>query len=88
MKKVTKFTDYFVICTGESTRQIDAIQNGITDSLSKKNHPFMHVEGNSESGWVLIDLGGVIVHIFTPKERTYYNLEDLWSKAISVIRIQ
>jgi ribosome-associated protein len=80
--------DYFVICSGSSDRQIKAIADGITETLAKeeKTRP-IHVEGTFASGWVLIDYGNVVVHIFSPQERDFYRLEKLWSEAVPVLRI-
>lgn len=87
-RKICSFADYFVICNGDSERQIDAIVNEITGQLKKLGVIPYRVQGTVDSGWVLIDLGSVIVHIFTPGERKYYNLEELWSEAIPTVRIQ
>jgi len=86
--KICSFADYFVICSGDSDRQIDAIQQEINKSLKEEGILPHHIEGTADSGWILIDLGGVIVHIFAAEQREYYRLEELWDNATPIIRIQ
>lgn len=86
-RQVCSFADYFVICNGESERQIEAIRQAIDEVLKKEAVVPHHREGNANSGWMLLDLGDIIVHIFSPFEREYYQLEQLWSKAPIVVRI-
>lgn len=88
MRGICSFADYFVICTGETKRHIDAIWQGIDTELRGKGVVPHHNEGTAESGWVLADFGSVVVHIFAPLQRDYYQLDKLWKKAISVLRIQ
>ncbi len=88
IRQFSSFTDYFVICSAESGRQIDAIVSEITDQLKKEGVTPYKIEGNADSGWVLIDLGPVIVHIFSPEKREYYKLDELWGEGTPVIRIQ
>jgi len=87
IREQTFFADYLVICTAESHRQIQAISDEIERTLKEAGVPVYHREGNLESGWLLLDYGAVIVHIFTPDERDYYNLEQIWSKGTPVVRI-
>jgi len=82
------FADYFVICTGDTKRHIEAIWQGINEALRARNVGLHHKEGTADSGWLLADFGSVIVHIFGPAERGYYQLDKLWEKAIPVVRIQ
>jgi len=88
VKALCSFADYFVICTGDTKRHIEAIWRGIEEALSSKGVVPHHSEGTPDSGWMLVDFGSVIVHIFAPFERDYYQLDRLWKKAIPVIRIQ
>lgn len=85
---VCSFADYFVICTGESERQLKTILEEVEHILKKEGILPHHREGTLDSGWLLIDFGDVIVHIFAPPEREYYQLDELWSEATSVVRIQ
>lgn len=85
---VCSFADYFVMCSGETGRQIDAIYDEIVQSLKKEGILPHHREGTVDSGWLLLDYGDVIVHIFTPAERDYYQLDQLWNQANLVVRIQ
>jgi ribosome-associated protein len=82
------FADYFVICTGDNQRQVRTILEDIELTLKKEGVLPHHHEGALDSGWILLDYGDVIVHIFSPEERDYYNLDGLWDKAIAVLRIQ
>jgi ribosome-associated protein len=88
VKEICGFADYFVLGTGESGRQIVAISEEIERSLKKEGERLIHWEGNSESGWVLLDYGDVIVHIFAAFERKFYNLEEMWLNARTIVRIQ
>jgi ribosome-associated protein len=85
---LTTLADYFVICSGGSERQLDAIADGIVGSLRDEKVKPIGREGTPASHWVLLDYGSVIVHIFTPPERDYYGLEKHWSEAKTVIRVQ
>ncbi len=87
-RRVCSFTDYFVICSGDSARQIQAIYEEIEHTLKKEGILPHHHEGTLDSGWLLLDFGDVIVHIFATSEREYYQLEELWNKAIPALRIQ
>ena len=87
-RKVCSFADYFVICTGDSDRQIHAIYDEVEHALKKEGVSPHHYEGTFDSGWLLLDFGDVIVHIFALSEREYYQLDKLWSQAIPVLRIQ
>ncbi len=82
------FSDYFVICSGESERQLEAIWEAVLETLEARGEIPLHKEGESDSGWLLADYGAVVVHIFAPAEREYYRLEQLWQDAIPVLRIQ
>jgi ribosome-associated protein len=78
---ITEFTDYFVICTGNSTRQTQAIADAVTDKLKEVKLRPMHTEGYTTGEWILIDYGAFIVHIFAPEARKFYDLERLWRDA-------
>jgi len=85
---VCSFADYFVMCSGESRKQIEAIRDEIGHTLKKEGILPHHYEGAVDSGWLLIDLRDVIVHIFAPLEREHYQLDQLWSQAAPIVRIQ
>jgi len=87
-RQICSFADYFVICSGDSERQIEAILREISGQLKKQSITKHHKEGDPESGWVLMDLGSVIVHVFTPSQRDYYKLDELWGEAIPIVRIE
>ena len=88
VQEICSFASYFVICTGESERQIKAISDDIELALKKEGVLPHHREGALDSGWLLFDFGDVIVHIFAPFEREFYQLTELWSQAVPVVRIQ
>lgn len=85
---VSIIADYFVIATGESDRQIKAISDEIQKQLKTNSVLPLGVEGTSESGWVLLDYGSVIAHLFSPAMRDYYHLEEVWARAPVVVRMQ
>jgi ribosome-associated protein len=89
IRQIAILADYFVICSGSSDRQIKAIADSITDTLREESGVrTLHVEGTADSGWVLLDYGAVIVHVFAPVQREFYRLEELWSQAVPVVTIQ
>ncbi len=88
MRDVSFIADYFVICSGNVDRQVDAIVEEVVKQLKKRDVLPHHVEGTPESGWMLVDYGSVVAHVFVPEEREYYALERLWNKAKTVVRIQ
>ena len=85
---VCSFADYFVICSGDSERQLKTIYEEIEHILKREGVLPHHHEGTVDSGWLLLDFGEVIVHIFASIEREYYQLDKLWSRASTVVRIQ
>jgi ribosome-associated protein len=82
LRSVLGYTDYFVICSGNTERQTKAIHDGILEGM-KKEHGVIprRVEGMPQARWILIDYLDVIVHVFTPETRAYYRLEQLWGEA-------
>jgi ribosome-associated protein len=87
-REVCSFADYFVICSGDSERQLSTIYDEVLHRLKKAGIPAHHREGTVDSGWMLLDFGDIIVHIFAPFERDYYQLDELWGEAKPVLRIQ
>ena len=79
--EISSFADYFLICTGRSNRQVQAIADGILEALKHAGHQPLGVEGHREGKWVLIDAGDLIVHVFHEPIRAFYNLESLWHQA-------
>lgn len=88
VKEQITFADYFLLVNGESSPQIKAIvDNVVSEARPLKERP-KHVEGNPVDGWVLVDFGHVVVHVFAPDKREYYNLEELWQDARIILRMQ
>ena len=85
---LTTIADFFVICSGGSERQLDAIAEGVLDGLRAEGLRPIGREGEAASHWVLVDFGSVIVHCFTPPERDFYQLEKHWSEAKTILRVQ
>ena len=85
---LTTLADAFVICSGGSERQLDAIADGIIEGMRAEKIRPIGREGTASSHWVLVDFGSVVVHVFTPPERDYYSLEKHWSEARTVLRVQ
>jgi ribosome-associated protein len=88
IRELSVIADYFVICTGNNSRQINAIRSAIEDKMSEDGIHMRGQEGSADSGWLLLDYGDVIVHIFGPMEREFYRLERLWSGAPTVVYLQ
>ena len=89
IRQVASFTDYFVIASAQNQRHVRALVDAVDNDLAREGIKALHKEGDADSGWVLIDFGDVIAHIFTPEERAFYNLEGLWTRAgVSAVRFQ
>jgi ribosome-associated protein len=88
IRSVASFADYFVIASAGSDRQMQALLDGVEDTLKDDRPTLIGREGEPKSGWVLLDYGDVILHLFAPEERAYYDLEGLWHSATPVVRIQ
>lgn len=84
LEKVTDFTDYFVICSGASDRQVQAIADAVDGALRAEGVRPLHVEGYNRAHWVLLDYGDLVVHIFQDETRRFYGLERLWGDAPDV----
>jgi ribosome-associated protein len=88
IREVSVIADYFVICSGSNSRQLQAIADAIDEELGKQGAILLHREGTTNTGWVLLDFGDIVIHIFGPQEREYYRLERLWSEAKTVVYLQ
>lgn len=78
---ITSFTDYFIICSGSSVRQVQAIVDAVAEQLKKRGVRPMHTEGYATGEWILMDYGTFVVHVFTESSRRFYDLERLWRDA-------
>ena len=87
LRQVAPFADYFVIMSADSSRQIEALAEDIAQALEDAKVKPYHREGTPSSGWVLLDFSDVIIHIFGPEQREFYQLERLWSRAPQVVRV-
>ena len=77
----TSVADYFVICEGETDRQVRAIADGMVQAAKAKQMGPLAVDGYQDATWILLDFDSVLAHVFLPGERTYYDLESLWAPA-------
>jgi ribosome-associated protein len=81
LRKTPAFTDYFVLCSGQNTRQVKAIADAIEEALRAAKVRPAHIEGYDRAEWILMDYFTFIVHVFTPQTRAFYSLERLWGDA-------
>ena len=81
LRKTHAFTDFFLVCTGRSATQIDTIGDAVQAALRAEDIRVRHREGTAESGWLLLDYGDVVVHVFGEGTREFYALERLWGDA-------
>jgi ribosome-associated protein len=81
LRPLASFTDYFLLCTGNSSRQLKTIADAIEEALGKARVKPDHVEGYPHGDWLLMDYVDFVVHIFTPRSRNHYDLERLWGDA-------
>lgn len=84
IEKLTIVADYFVICNGTSVTQIKALADEVEFQLEQAGTRVLHREGYGSGSWVLLDYGTLIVHIFHPNSREFYNLEKLWADAVEI----
>lgn len=81
LEGLAAFTDFFIVCTGFSSRQLEAICDAIEERLERHGSRLRHREGKPGGDWMLLDFGGLIVHVFTERARHFYDLERLWRAA-------
>ncbi|MCC6146604.1 MAG: ribosome silencing factor [Anaerolineaceae bacterium] len=88
IQEIASFTDYFIICSGTSDRMLSSLVDTITETAKKKGELLSKSEGEASGGWILVDLGDIILHVFSPDQREYYQLERLWDKGKVLLHVQ
>jgi len=88
IRGLADFADCFVICSGTSDRMLQALADEVVEHLRNNYHLKGRVEGVPREGWILVDYGDVILHLFSPDRRDYYRLEELWGKGKTLLRLQ
>jgi ribosome-associated protein len=88
LQDIAIFTDYFVICSGSTDRMVQALVDSAIDQVKKEFKINARVEGQAGDGWMLVDFGDIILHIFSPQRRDYYRLEELWSAGKVLLHVQ
>ena len=88
LKGIASFTDYFIICSGTTDRMLNALANTLLKDMRKSFKKKGRKEGEARDGWLIVDYGDVIVHLFSPDQREYYRLEELWNEGKVLLRLQ
>ena len=88
VRELADFTDYFIICSGTSDRMLQALADVVVEKVKQSHSVRARIEGKPLDGWLLVDLGDVVVHLFSPDRRSYYRLEELWGRAKVLLRVQ
>ena len=86
--ELADFADYFVICSGTSDRMLRALADSVVEQVEKTTQQRGRLEGEPQDGWLLIDFGDVVVHLFAPDRRSYYRLEELWGRGKIILHLQ
>ncbi len=89
LRTVSLIADFFVIASADNERQLNAITDYIREEVKKRHRLYpLRTEGRGDSGWVLMDYGDVVIHLFSPEARSYYDLEGLWRDANVLVHVQ
>ena len=88
IRNLAIFADYFIICSGTSDRMLNALAKSVMEFVEQSYHLKIVKEGEPRDGWILVDAGDLIIHIFSPEQRNYYKLEDLWSQGRVLLHVQ
>jgi ribosome-associated protein len=88
IENIASFTDYFVICNGTSDRMLQSLGDAVLQTAKAKFGIIASLEGEPVDGWMVVDLGDVVVHLFSPDQRDYYDLEKLWDRGKVLVRLQ
>lgn len=88
IQNLASFADYFVLCNGTSDRMLQSLADGVAEGVKKEYGIITHPEGEPVDGWLVLDLGDVVLHLFSPEQRDYYDLERLWDQAKVLLRLQ
>jgi ribosome-associated protein len=88
LTRLSPMADVFVICSADNVRQLNALREAVLQGLKDQGVNPRRTEGFAETGWMLLDYGDVVVHLFTEEQRAFYRLEDVWSEAQTLLVIQ
>jgi ribosome-associated protein len=88
VKEVVSFTDYLIICTATSNRMLNALADGVVERSRLEHQKKGRIVGSMDSGWMIVDYGDIVVHLFDADLRQYYRLEELWDEGKVLLRVQ
>jgi len=88
LKEVADFTDYFIICNGTSDRMLNSLADAVSEKVKEDYKIIAKREGDPSEGWLLVDLGDIVIHLFSPELREYYQLEKLWQQGKTLVHVQ
>ncbi len=88
VSNLTSLADVFVLCSADNVRQLNAVREQVVAGLKERGVNTRRAEGAAETGWILLDYGDIVVHLFTEDQRDFYRLEDVWSEAQTLLVIQ
>lgn len=86
--EIASFTDYFIIASGTSDRMLNALADAVQETAKKQYGLNGREEGKTQTGWVVVDFGDIVVHLFSEEQREYYHLENLWENGKVLVRLQ
>ncbi len=88
LQGIVNFTDYFIICNGTSDRMLQSLADAVLEGARTKLKIHGRIQGSPDGGWVVVDMGDVVIHLFSPDQRDFYKLEELWQAGKVVLRLQ
>jgi ribosome-associated protein len=86
--EIASFADFFIICSGTSDRMIRALADIVEEEARHATKLPVRVQGSEDTGWVVVDCGDIVIHLFSPSQRDYYRLEELWERGKVLVRLQ
>lgn len=88
LRGYSDFTDYFILVTGTSERMLQSLADSVSEKIKEETGLNAIEEGKPDSGWIVLDYGYIVVHVLSSEKRNYYQLEELWSRGKTVLRLQ
>ena len=87
ISEISSFADFFILCSATSIRMLHSLADDLMDKVKEEFHIHPRLEGNASGGWLVLDMGDIVVHLFSTEQREYYNLEQLWERGKVLLRL-